>query len=194
MASLTRWMWVWVNSGSWWWTGRPGVLRFIGRRVRQDWATELTDWLIFTSMYVIIPILQCYILHESGFLNKLREKICIYKFIHSKAFHYFLRSNFHVDAVWRTSFIIVFLVAQVWLTFVCQKHLCFIFILKEYFFRQRILAWPFLWHFLKDVVPQFSVLHCFWCQVSHHLCLCSLCCHFCLNTLEIFSILLFSTI
>ena len=26
MASLTRWMWVWVNSGRWWWTGRPGVL------------------------------------------------------------------------------------------------------------------------------------------------------------------------
>ena len=29
-ASLTRWTWVWVNSGSWWWTGRPGVLRFMG--------------------------------------------------------------------------------------------------------------------------------------------------------------------
>ena len=44
MASLTRWMWVWVNSGSWWWTGRPGVLRFMGsQRVRHDWATEL-NW------------------------------------------------------------------------------------------------------------------------------------------------------
>ena len=30
MASLTRWAWVWMNSGSWWWTGRPGVLRFMG--------------------------------------------------------------------------------------------------------------------------------------------------------------------
>ena len=30
MASLTRWAWVWVNSGSLWWTGRPGVLRFMG--------------------------------------------------------------------------------------------------------------------------------------------------------------------
>ena len=29
MASLTQWTWVWVNSGSWWWTGRPGVLRFM---------------------------------------------------------------------------------------------------------------------------------------------------------------------
>ena len=42
MASLTRWMWVWVNSGSWWWTGRPGVLRFMGsQRVGHDWVTEL---------------------------------------------------------------------------------------------------------------------------------------------------------
>ena len=35
---------VWVNSRSWWWTGRPGVLRFMGsQRVGHDWATELTD-------------------------------------------------------------------------------------------------------------------------------------------------------
>ena len=45
MASLTRWTWVWVNSGSWWWTGRPGVLRFMGsQRVRHDWATDLIWW------------------------------------------------------------------------------------------------------------------------------------------------------
>ena len=42
MASLTRWTWVWVNSGSWWWTGRPGVLRFTGsQRVGHDRVTEL---------------------------------------------------------------------------------------------------------------------------------------------------------
>ena len=44
MASLTRWTWVWVNSGSWWWTGRPGVLQFMGsQRVGLDWVTEL-NW------------------------------------------------------------------------------------------------------------------------------------------------------
>ena len=44
MASLTRWMRVWVNSRSWWRTGRPGVLRFMGsQRVEHDWATEL-NW------------------------------------------------------------------------------------------------------------------------------------------------------
>ena len=44
MASPTRWMWVWVNSGSWWWTGRPGVLQFKGsQRVGHHWVTEL-NW------------------------------------------------------------------------------------------------------------------------------------------------------
>jgi len=44
MASLIGWTWVWVNSGSWWWTGRPGVLWFMGsQRVGHDWATEL-NW------------------------------------------------------------------------------------------------------------------------------------------------------
>ena len=44
MASLTRWTWVWVNYGSLWWTGRPGVLRFMGsQRAGHDWVTEL-NW------------------------------------------------------------------------------------------------------------------------------------------------------
>ena len=44
MASPTRWTWVWVDSGSWWWTGSPGVLRLMGsQRVGHDWATEL-NW------------------------------------------------------------------------------------------------------------------------------------------------------
>ena len=44
MASLTRWTWVWVNSGSWWRTGRPGVLQFMGsQRVGLDRVTEL-NW------------------------------------------------------------------------------------------------------------------------------------------------------
>ena len=42
MASPTQWTWVWVNSGHWWWTGRPGVLQSTGsQRVRHDWETEL---------------------------------------------------------------------------------------------------------------------------------------------------------
>ena len=40
MASPTRRTWVWVNSRSWWWTGRPGMLRFVGLQSR----TPLSDW------------------------------------------------------------------------------------------------------------------------------------------------------
>ena len=44
MASPTWWTWVWVNSGRWWWTGRPGMLWFMrSQRVEYYWATELTD-------------------------------------------------------------------------------------------------------------------------------------------------------
>ena len=46
MASPTQWTWVWVNSGRWWWTGRPGMLQFMGsQRVGHDWATEL-NWFV----------------------------------------------------------------------------------------------------------------------------------------------------
>ena len=42
IASPTQWTWVWVDSRGWWWTGRPGVLQFMGlQRVGHDWATEL---------------------------------------------------------------------------------------------------------------------------------------------------------
>ena len=51
MASPTQWTWVWVDSGSWWWTGRHGVLLFIvSQRVRHDWVTEL-NW--------TVPLLGC---------------------------------------------------------------------------------------------------------------------------------------
>ena len=58
VASPTRWTWVWVNSGSWWWTGRPGVLRFMGsQRVGHDWATELNSadaCLMFSLLYIFL--------------------------------------------------------------------------------------------------------------------------------------------
>ena len=44
MASPTQWTWAWVNSGSWWWTGRPGVLWFMeSERVTYDWAIKM-NW------------------------------------------------------------------------------------------------------------------------------------------------------
>ena len=51
MVSPTWWTWVWVNSGSWWWTGRPSVLQSMGsQRVRHDWATELNFRLIHAEV------------------------------------------------------------------------------------------------------------------------------------------------
>ena len=56
MASPTQWTWVWVDSGSWWWTGRSGVLQFMGlQRVGgHDWATEL-NWTWYHSFSTNIP-------------------------------------------------------------------------------------------------------------------------------------------
>ena len=51
MASLTRWRWVWASSGSWWWSGKPGVMQSIGsQRVGHDWATEL-NWIEAVSRF-----------------------------------------------------------------------------------------------------------------------------------------------
>ena len=67
MGSLTRWTWVWVNSGSWWWTGRPGVLWFMGSlRVGHDWATELTE----LKRFLAVPE-HC--LHSSLILTSIYE-------------------------------------------------------------------------------------------------------------------------
>ena len=43
MASPTQWTWVWASSGSWWWTGKPGVLQSMGSQSWHDWVTEL-NW------------------------------------------------------------------------------------------------------------------------------------------------------
>ena len=83
MASPTRWAWIWVNSGILWWTGRPGVLRFMGlQRVGHDWATEL-NWsyacylkLMFLNSFIDIvtyhkihTILICDLMNFSIFIK-----------------------------------------------------------------------------------------------------------------------------
>ena len=48
-ASLTRWSWVWASSGSWWWTGKPGMLQSMGsQRVGHNWVTKLNWNLAFS--------------------------------------------------------------------------------------------------------------------------------------------------
>ena len=67
MASLTPWTWVYVNSGSWWWTGRPGMVQSMGsQRVRHRWATELSwMWLPSGTHFSFSSQLGCHLLRES---------------------------------------------------------------------------------------------------------------------------------
>ena len=60
-ASLTQWTWVWGSSGSWWWTGRPGMLQsMVSQRVGHDWATELnwTDSVMWRNVFWIRQTLE----------------------------------------------------------------------------------------------------------------------------------------
>ena len=63
MASPTWWTWVWVDFRSWWWTGRPGVLRFMElQRVGHDWVTELnwTELKVTILSKLLVPVLLAY--------------------------------------------------------------------------------------------------------------------------------------
>ena len=80
MASPTRWMWVWVNSRSWWWTGRPGVLQFMGsQRVGHNWVTELnwtdycqnTNEIIWKGKKLLYPV--------GGILHSQDNRKILYK-------------------------------------------------------------------------------------------------------------------
>ena len=56
MASPTQWTWVWVDSGSWWRTGRPGVLRFMGsQRVEHNWVNEL-NWTDIYKVHITLSV------------------------------------------------------------------------------------------------------------------------------------------
>ena len=69
MASLTQWTWVWVNSGSWWWTGRPGMLQSMGsQRVRHDWVTELNSEIVI----------------QNEISQKEKDIICLHKYVKSR--------------------------------------------------------------------------------------------------------------
>ena len=76
ISSLTRWTWVWVNSRSWWWTGRPGVLWFMGsQRDWHDWVTELNwtealtyQWYYLFSLETKYPIKSS--IYKMKYLNE----------------------------------------------------------------------------------------------------------------------------
>ena len=68
MASPTRWTWIWVNSGSWWWTGRPGMLRFMGSQ-SQIW---LSDWTKLIWHY-LLNFSQSHLMYSYLHLTEVNE-------------------------------------------------------------------------------------------------------------------------
>ena len=77
MVSSTQWTWVWVNSGSWWWTGRPGVLRFMGsQRVGHDWATEHLQKFL-RGVSTVVEELACCV----SSLSSKRDKAILLRFL-----------------------------------------------------------------------------------------------------------------
>ena len=69
VASPTQQTWVWVNSGSWWWTGRPGVLQSMGsQRVRRNWATELNwrSYFTFCLSYQVFEIWGVFYIYSTS--------------------------------------------------------------------------------------------------------------------------------
>ena len=70
MVSPTQWTWVWVDSGNWWWTGRPGMLRLMGSQtVRHNWVTELNWSEIIITFY--FPLLINHIFPNEPVLLEL---------------------------------------------------------------------------------------------------------------------------
>ena len=72
MALLTQWTWVWVDSRSWWWTGRPDELRFVGsQRVGHDWV----NWT--ENALQLLYVCSCFVCETSvpEKLGRLKEVI-----------------------------------------------------------------------------------------------------------------------
>ena len=96
MASLAAWTWVSVNSGSWWWTGRPGVLQFMGsQRVKHDWATEL-NWMDVEVGSTIPIFLRVLIINGCWMLSKTFSASIEINY-HMVFFFQFVNMEYHTD-------------------------------------------------------------------------------------------------
>ena len=96
MASSTQWTWLWVNSRTWWWTGRPGMLQSMGsQRVGHDWATELNKPELFSNCKTTHPLPPQVVL---PFLESLSNQMMLHSLQHqpwlSVLTHNFLFQSF----------------------------------------------------------------------------------------------------
>ena len=110
MASPTRWAWVWVDYGSLWWTGRHGVLWFMGsQRVGRNWVTELNwnHFLIFSFLWHLLKSILFYflfVMYAFRAINISQDRFCYCIFLLN-----------HI----KTEFSL-----QIFLGFVCYLEMC----------------------------------------------------------------------
>ena len=134
MASPPQWTWVWVDSRSWWPTGKPGVLWFtVSQRVGHDWVTEL-NWWLYMIPHAPKPTLWPHILLISPLFMPLKALIVSLLFFKHINYHV-LPHSFKVLRVLRPNkpqrVVVVQSVCCVWLfatpwTLACQVPLSFI--------------------------------------------------------------------
>ena len=81
MASLTQWTWIWVDSRSWWWTGRPGVLCFMGLQwVGGDEGLNWTElnWIALQCFFFFFNVAKCVVFATQGCESAISKQYVSY--------------------------------------------------------------------------------------------------------------------
>ena len=134
MASLTWWIWVWVNSGSRWWTGRPGVLWSMkSQRVRYDWVTELNWSLINRSkLCCSVAVWFCFFLLFNWQVI-LGLTSALWKYPPQQTFTVWLAS---INGWWSLAESIIFFLVETWCFLIPSTFVELFFVKTETFPRE----------------------------------------------------------
>ena len=100
MASLTQWTWVWVNSESWWWTGRPGMLQFMGsQRVGHDWVTELSKEISYKMICENGKISWSWVTEIAEVWKTVMNFVSFHQHVQNHHHYYFLQSSENLSLI-----------------------------------------------------------------------------------------------
>ena len=136
-VSPTQWTWVWLNSGSWWWTGRPGVLQSTGsQRIGHEWATELNWLTVHGVLKANVPLVSNF-LEE---ISSLPHSIVFLYFLHWPLRKAFLSVLLFFITLHSGGYIFPFLLCF-WLLFssICNVSSSNYFAFLRFFFLEMVL-------------------------------------------------------